>query len=324
MNLLITGGAGFIGGNLINYLLASYKFIKIINIDSFDPIYDLKLETVNRHAKKGKERYKHLTIDITNKQALFKNISLCKIDLIIHLAAKTGVRDSIGNTVDYISTNVEGTENILQLAKALKVPKLIFASSSSVYGNNPSLPWIESDLDLNPISPYASTKLAAEKLCQVYSQLYKMNIICLRFFTVYGPNQRPDLAIHQFYRLINNKQPIPFFGNGTTSRDYTYIDDIVSGIVKTMKYKFKGFDIFNLGNCKSISLNELVRTIQEVSGKNIKFYNLPLQEGDVNHTYASIEKAKIKLGYFPSTSLEEGLRIFNNWFYSRERKVNPT
>ena len=318
--ILITGGAGFIGGNLIHHLLDNNKLINIINIDNLFPLYDIKIETVREHIKKGGGRYQHLSLNITDLPSLFRHLRSKKIDMIIHLAAKAGIRDSFDHASEYIKTNVYGTQNVLYLAKFLKIKKMIFASSSSVYGNNSNTPFDESNLALNPISPYAATKLITEKLCHIYSILYEMNIIALRFFTVYGPNQRPDLAIHKFFKNIFAQQPIPFFGDGSTSRDYTYIDDLISGIVKAMDYECQGFDVFNLGNGIAVSLTELVLAIKEVCGKEIILNKLPQQAGDVNHTYASIKKAKQKLGFSPSTSLIEGLKNFNIWFEAKEGK----
>ena len=319
-NVLITGGAGFIGGSLIQHLLENYKTINIINIDYLSPLNNLKVETIHDHHKQGGERYLHLPIDITNLSALLECQRLKKTDTIIHLAAKAGVRESINHAPEYTKTNVHGTQNILHLAKVLKIKKTIFASSSSVYGDNQNTPWNESELALSPISPYASTKLTAERMCQAYSNLYKMNIIALRFFTVYGPNQRPDLAIHKFFRQISEQQPISLFGNGSTSRDFTYIDDLISGIMKAIHYKSSGFEIFNLGTGKPTVLLDLVQTIKEAVGSEIIVNKLPQQTGDVEHTFASIKKAKEKLGYSPSTSLIEGIKKFNSWFEARERK----
>lgn len=316
MTILVTGAAGFIGSALVNRLLEFPELSKIINVDNFDPFYDLgiKEERVAQHIKNGKERYKLIRTDIADRDSLFTDLENEKIDLIVHLAAKAGVRPSIMSPNEYVKTNILGTQNILDLAKLKDVKKIVFASSSSVYGNNTNIPWKEDDLDLTPISPYAATKLSGEKLCQTYAHLYGMNILALRFFTVYGPGQRPDLAIHKFFKLVSENKSIPFFGDGSTKRDYTYIDDTVSGIVGAIKYSGSGFEIFNLGNRNTVSLHELVNAIENVSKQNVILDRLPMQPGDVELTYASIDKAKDHLGYSPSTKLEDGLTKFNEWF----------
>ena len=325
MKILITGAAGFIGSALVNHLLDSDDTTKVINIDNLDPFYDVRIKEgrVADHHVKGLKRYQHFKIDIADRQSLFSALANEKIDLIIHLAAKAGVRPSILNPDEYVKTNVLGTQNILDLAKLKGVEKIVFASSSSVYGNNTNIPWCEDDLDLIPISPYAATKLSGEKLCQTYSHLYGMNITALRFFTVYGPGQRPDLAIHKFFRLISENKAIPFFGDGSTKRDYTYIDDTVSGIIGAIKYQGKGFEIFNLGNRNTVSLQELVNAIGSVMGKEVILEMLPKQPGDVELTYADINRAQDTLNYSPSKSLESGLLAFKEWFEIHSLKPIP-
>ncbi len=232
--------------------------------------------------------------------------------MVAHLAAKAGVRSSIKNPEIYFDVNVRGTLNILEAMRKNNVRKLIFTSSSSVYGNNKKVPFSESDVVDKPISPYAASKKAAELLCHTYHHLHGFDIFCLRLFTVYGPRQRPDLAIHKFAKLIMEGKPIPFFGDGSTERDYTYIEDIINGIMGAIK-NLKGYDIFNLGESKTISLIELVHTLEKLLGKKAIIDYLPTQPGDVTKTYADISKTKQQLGYNPSTIIEDGIEKFINW-----------
>lgn len=307
---LITGGAGFIGSSLIDKLLQYNPDAHIINIDNFDPFYDRAIKESNIAQHLSAPNYRFFELDINDAQSLQKALAHTSIDCIVHLAAKAGVRPSIQNPEAYFQTNVMGTLNLLELAKEKGVKKFVFASSSSVYGKNPNVPWREDDLNLEPISPYAASKIAAEKVCQTYSHLYNMDITALRFFTVYGPKQRPDLAIHKFFKLAMDNKPVPFFGDGSTRRDYTYIDDIVQGIQGAMHYQGKGFEVFNLGNHQTVSLKELVDAIGKVLGKELILDQQPKQAGDVDQTYASVEKAKKYLSYMPKTKLENGLQNF--------------
>lgn len=313
-NIVVTGGAGFIGSSLIDALLLDFPDSKIFNIDNFDDFYYRKIKEKNIEKHLNNKNYQLVELDIENKEALQTFSQKTPIDVIVHLAAKVGVRPSIENAVEYIETNVTGTLNMLNLAKKKEVRKFILASSSSVYGSNPNVPWQEDDLNLQPISPYAVTKIAAEKLCQTYQSLYGIDTTVLRFFTVYGPKQRPDLAIHKFFRAIKKNEAIPFYGNGDTERDYTYIDDIIDGVIKSMKRNSKGFEIFNLGNNQTISLKELIENIKKVSNKHINIKHLPMQAGDVQKTYANIDKARNELDYNPKTKLEVGLKKFKTWF----------
>ena len=307
---LITGGAGFIGSSLIDNLLQEMPEKAILNIDNFDPFYAREIKEANISNHFNFPNYQFLEIDINKGAALQQAVKDLEIDCIIHLAAKAGVRPSIQNPEAYFQTNVMGTLNLLELAKEKGVKKFVFASSSSVYGKNPNVPWREDDLNLEPISPYAASKIAAEKVCQTYAHLYGMDITALRFFTVYGPKQRPDLAIHKFFKLAIENKPIPFFGDGSTRRDYTYIDDIVQGIKGAMHYQGKGFEVFNLGNHQTVSLKELVDAIGRVLEKEMLLDKQPKQEGDVDQTYADIEKAKIILNYTPNTVLMNGMEAF--------------
>lgn len=310
---LITGGAGFIGSSLIDQLLTDNPTQSILNIDNFDPFYAKDIKVQNMSAHQQHPNYRFVEADINSFADLQNSSEGMDIDCIIHLAAKAGVRPSIQNPEAYFQTNVMGTLNLLELAKAKGVKKFVFASSSSVYGKNPNVPWREEDLNLEPISPYAASKIAAEKVCQTYAHLYDMDITALRFFTVYGPKQRPDLAIHKFFKLAMENKTIPFFGDGSTRRDYTFVSDIVQGINGAMHYQGKGFEVFNLGNHQTVSLKELVDAIGKVLGKDLLLDKQPKQAGDVDQTYANIDKAIRDFGYNPKYDLLEGLNKFKEW-----------
>ena len=314
MHYLVTGGAGFIGSNLIQHLFAANKGVLVTCIDDFDPFYSKEIKELNISAFKNNPDFCLLNIDLatTSPKELTKEIT-SPVDVIVHLAGKAGVRPSILDPRSYQEANVIGLQNLLDFAKETKCKQFVFASSSSVYGINDHFPWKE-DEQLMPISPYAMTKLAGEMLGHVYSRLFDIRFIALRFFTVYGPGQRPDLAIHKFTKAILSNKPIGMYGDGTTSRDYTYIDDIVQGIVGAMKYDKTNFEIFNLGNNYSVSLKELINSIEKVTGKKAIIEQLPDQPGDVPKTFADISKAKKLLGYTPGTGFNEGLDKFYNWF----------
>ncbi len=321
MNILITGVAGFIGSHLADSLI---KANKIIGVDNFCDFYDPKIKETNLKKLLKSDKFKLYRIDIRNFQLLKKVFSENKIDIVIHLAAMAGVRPSIENPQLYTEVNINGTVNVLELCKSNKINKLIFASSSSVYGNNKKVPFSEEDSVDNPISPYAATKKAGELLCHTYHSLYNISVACLRFFTVYGPRQRPDLAIHKFTKMINANEEIPVFGDGSTMRDYTYISDIVDGINRSVAYIMKKtnvFEIFNLGESQTISLSQMVSTIEDVSGikaiKNI----LPIQPGDVERTFADITKSKSLLGYNPQTDFNSGISQFYNWFVDQVDEI---
>lgn len=309
-NIIVTGGAGFIGNNLISRLLLLGH--KITCLDNFDPFYDPKIKLKNIADFKKNKNFKLIKADITNFDLLQKKI-VGDFDAVIHLAAKAGVRPSIQNPSIYCLVNTLGTQNMLQLAHTLGIQKFIFASSSSVYGENPNTPWCEDDFVLKPISPYAATKLSGELLGRVYSDLYGMQFLALRLFTVYGPAQRPDLAIHKFFKQIKSNQPIDVYGDGGTLRDYTYVYDIVSGIEAALDYVTSKYEIINLGNNQPIKLIELISLIEEVASKKAQKNFLPAQPGDVTVTYANIEKARRLLNYRPKTSMKEGLENFHRW-----------
>ena len=314
MNYLVTGGAGFIGSHLIDALLKDGH--SVTNLDNFDPFYSRTIKEANQKGHLADPNYSFVECDITEKGSLDKIFRSAKFDMIIHLAAKAGVRPSIEDPIRYEQVNAIGTLKLLEKARELKISKFIFASSSSVYGKNPNVPWKESDQELMPISPYAVSKISAENYGMIYADLFKINFIALRFFTVFGPRQRPDLAIAKFFHLIYSGKPIPFFGDGTTSRDYTFIDDIIGGIKGAISKKVSSgkFEKYNLGNSRPVSLFELVNAIEQVVGKKAILEKLPMQTGDVERTFASIEKAKNDLSYRPNTSLMQGLEKYNEWY----------
>jgi UDP-glucuronate 4-epimerase len=318
MHYLVTGGAGFIGSNLIRDLLQREKDILISCIDNFDPFYPRELKQLNISDFRSNANFRLLEIDlaITDPKQLATYVTE-PVNTIIHLAAKAGVRPSIVNPVAYQQTNVMGLQHLLDFAKAKNIQQFVFASSSSVYGVNDHFPWRE-DERLLPISPYAMTKLAGEMLGHVYSNLFDIRFIALRFFTVYGPAQRPDLAIHKFTRALLNNQPITMYGAGNTSRDYTYVDDIVQGIVAATNYRESNFEIINLGNNYSVSLHELIGFLEKIIGKKATIERLPEQPGDVPKTFADISRAKRLLDYEPKTKLGEGLQRFYEWFMKHQ------
>jgi len=321
---LITGGAGFIGSNLIRRLYKTEKDIFITCIDDFDPFYSKEIKQLNISDFDKNKNFCLLNCDLANATAKeLDNVIPKPIDVIVHLAAKAGVRPSIQNPLAYQQANVIGLQNLLDFAKEKKVRQFVFASSSSVYGINDHFPWKE-DEKLLPISPYAMTKLAGEMLGHVYSKLFDIRFIVLRFFTVYGPGQRPDLAIHKFTKAILNDKPITMYGDGSTSRDYTYIDDTVQGIVAAMNYDKTNFEIINLGNNYPVALKDLVNAIGEVIGKKASIEQQPDQPGDVPTTFADISKAKQLLGYEPKIKLNEGLIKFYDWFSQHKELLLPS
>lgn len=318
MHVLVTGGAGFIGSNLIRTLFRTEPGIRITCIDNFDPFYPADIKQRNISDFKTEPGFQFIYEDISVLPAAeLSALVEGPVDAIVHIAARAGVRPSIEDPLAYQQTNVIGLQRLLDFALLLNVPQFVFASSSSMYGVNDHFPWKE-DETLLPVSPYAMTKLAGEMLGHVYSKLYPLRFIALRFFTVYGPAQRPDLAIHKFTKALVKGEPLTLYGDGSTSRDYTYVDDTVSGIISAIRYAGSPFEIINLGNNYSVSLLELVRSIEEVTGKKADLQFLPEQPGDVPKTFADIEKAQRLLGYHPKTSLIEGLTKFYEWFRANE------
>ena len=312
---LITGGAGFIGSSLADSLLKDNN--KIVVIDNFCDFYDPAIKEKNILEALKNSNYKLYRGDIRDKELLTKIFLENKIDCVIHLAAMAGVRPSLENPILYQDVNCMGTQNILEVMKENKVLNLVMASSSSVYGNNKVVPFKETDIVDYAISPYAATKKANEVMTHVYHQIYKMNVIMLRFFTVYGPKQRPDLAINKFTNLMLNNKKITMYGDGSTYRDYTYIDDIVAGIKASINYNLTNtnvYEIINLGNSSPVSLKEMIETISQVLNIKPMIEVLPMQPGDVDKTYASIDKAKKLLGYEPKTTFKEGIEKFIKWY----------
>jgi len=316
MNILITGGAGFIGSHLVDQLLGQGHEVAVV--DEFNDFYDPRIKRANLEAA-----LPHIRLhenDIRDAEAMRRLVAEGNFDAIIHLAARAGVRPSIREPRLYIDTNITGTFNLLEAARLAGVPRFINASSSSVYGVLRSVPFHEG-LALNEtISPYAATKLACEQFCSNFSHLYGMRTISLRFFTVYGPRQRPDLAIHKFTRSIDEGKPIDQYGDGTTRRDYTYIDDIVQGVTACLGYEGALCDAFNLGENQTTTLSELIVQIETALGKKAEIRRLPEQPGDVPLTYADITKAQRLLGYRPTTKISEGIPKFVQWYReNRER-----
>ena len=312
---LITGGAGFIGSSLADNLLKENH--KVIVIDNFCDFYDPKIKENNIKEALKNDNYLLYRGDIRDKELLEKIFKDNKIDVVVHLAAMAGVRPSIENPVLYQDVNCMGTQNILEIMKKYNVNNLVMASSSSVYGNTKEVPFREDMTVDYAISPYAATKKANEVMTHVYHKLCKMNVIMLRFFTVYGPRQRPDLAINKFTSLMLNNDEIPMFGDGTTSRDYTYIDDIVDGIKKSCNYVLENNDVYeilNLGNSSPITLKEMIDIIGEVVGVTPKIKKLPMQPGDVDRTYADVNKAKELINYNPKTCFKDGIKNFVEWY----------
>lgn len=337
MNYLITGGSGFIGSHLVEQLLKNGH--SVINIDNFDGFYDYKIkirntleslaskfefnfsdketdiQTLSTETKSASYQLHYQ--DIRDKKGLEEIFRNHKIDLVIHLAALAGVRPSIERPLEYEEVNIRGTQNLLQLCKEFGIKKIICASSSSVYGNNEKIPFAETDNVDNPISPYAATKKCGEIIGHVYHSLYHIDMIQLRFFTVYGPRQRPDLAIHKFTKLICKNQEIPFYGDGSTARDYTFIDDIIDGILKSIKYleaNVNVYEIINLGESEVVTLNQMLSVLETTMDKKAIKKMLPMQPGDVQKTNADISKARTLIGYAPGTNFQNGIKKFVEWF----------
>lgn len=310
-NILVTGGAGFIGSYLVDRLLGQGKYV--ICVDNFDPYYDRSIKESNISEHRNNDQYHLIEADVRDLEVLKAAIDK-DIDVIVHLAAKAGVRPSVEDPVGFQDVNVMGTQNMLELAKERDVKQFIFASSSSVYGTNENVPWSEDDHVLKPISPYASTKVSGELMGHVYSELYDIRFLALRFFTVYGPRQRPDLAIHKFLRLMNSGEKITLYGDGSSRRDYTYIDDIIDGVMAAIDYDKTKYEIINLGNNRTIELLELVEAIEKASGIKVNRTFGPEQPGDVHQTWADVSKAKEMLGYSPNYNLNKGLENFVEWY----------
>lgn len=316
-NILITGGAGFIGSHLVDRLLDEGGW-RVTVVDDFNDFYDpaIKRENVKRVA--ANPSYRMVEADIREGLAMGKVFDEGDFKCVVHLAARAGVRPSLDQPELYAETNINGTLNLLQLARKNNVREFVFGSSSSVYGANAKVPFSEDDPIRKPISPYAATKGAGELLCHTYTHLYGIRSVCLRFFTVYGPRQRPDLAIHKFARLISAGLPIPVFGDGTTRRDYTFVDDIIAGVRAAIDYagdpEKSDHEVINLGESRTVELRELISLLEHELGTEAKIDRQPLQPGDVPQTFADITKARQLLGYDPQTQIEDGIKKFVEWF----------
>lgn len=311
MHILVTGGAGFIGSHVVDSLLANGDTVTVL--DNFDPFYDRHIKERNIAAHRTHARWRLIEADLRDADALGR-LPVGSFDAIVHLAALGGVRPSIEMPLRYYDVNLRGTQNLLETARRLKVPHFVFASSSSVYGVNPRVPWHEDDSVLQPISPYASTKVSGELLGHVYSHLYGIRFLALRVFTAYGPRQRPDLAIHKFANLIALGRPVPVYGDGSMRRDYTYVGDIVTGIDAALHYDRSRCEVINLGNDATVTVLETIGALEDALGMRATIDWQPEQPGDVPQTWASGAKARDLLGYQPRTTFTEGIRRFAEWF----------
>jgi UDP-glucuronate 4-epimerase len=319
--ILVTGAAGFIGSHAAEALLARGN--RVVGVDNFDEFYsrtikESNLKSVSSRAGERGGRFEFEQIDITDAPSLAQLVARVMPDAVLHMAALAGVRASIERPAQYARVNVEGTTHLLEAAVKHGVRRFIFASSSSVYGNNAKVPFAEDDLVAEPISPYAATKRAGELICHAYWHLYRLPVTCLRFFTVYGPRQRPDLAIHKFTRLISEGKPIPVFGDGSTSRDYTFIDDIIAGVMSALD-RCDRYRVYNLGGSSPVTLATLIEQIERGVGKKAILDRKPAQPGDVERTFADLTRSRAELGYAPKTPIEQGIRRFVAWFNSPAR-----
>jgi UDP-glucuronate 4-epimerase len=312
-NILITGGAGFIGSHLVDRLLTEGGW-QITIVDDFNDFYDPAIKRGNIQTYLSNPNFKLIEADIRDFYSLHEVFNEGRFECLVHLAARAGVRPSLTEPRLYVETNINGTINLLELARQHGVNQFVFGSSSSVYGENRKVPFSEVDPIFKPISPYAATKAAGELLCHTYSHLYQMRIVCLRFFTVYGARQRPDLAIHKFAKLISAGAPIPVFGDGATRRDYTYIDDIIAGVRAAIDYDKSKYEVINLGESRTVELRELISLLEKALGRKAQIDWQPAQPGDVPQTFADIAKARRLLNYDPQTEIEDGIRKFVNWF----------
>lgn len=316
--ILVTGAAGFIGSLLTERLLQDGA--RVVGVDNFDPFYDPAEKRRNLRTAEQSDAFRLIEADCADLEALDTALVDEPVDVIVHLAAKAGVRPSIEAPMDYAYANLTATQAMLELARRHGVDRFIFGSSSSVYGNNPKVPFSEDDPVEHPISPYAATKRSGELLCHTYHHLYDMGILCLRFFTVYGPRQRPDLAIRKFGTLMLDGQPIPRFGDGSTERDYTWVDDILDGVVRAIERTGEHpgeFEIINLGGSRTTSLSRLIELLGDALGVEPEIRQLPMQPGDVRRTFADVEKAHRLLGYEPAVAIDDGIPRFAAWLTGR-------
>ncbi|MBP6003859.1 MAG: GDP-mannose 4,6-dehydratase [Pyrinomonadaceae bacterium] len=315
-NILITGGAGFIGSHLVDRLLGEGVW-NITVVDDLNDFYDPSIKRANIVGHLASPEYAFVEADIRDAAAMSRVFAESRFECIVHLAARAGVRPSLAEPKLYAETNINGTINLLELARENGVKQFVFASSSSVYGINCDVPFSEEHRIHQPISPYAATKAAGELICHTYSHLHDIRTVCLRFFTVYGARQRPDLAIHKFSKLISDGTPIPMFGEGNTRRDYTYIDDVIQGVRASIDYEGSMHEVFNLGESDTTELSRLIELLEESLGKKAIIDRQPMQPGDVPITYADISKARRLLGYSPTTKVEQGIPKFVEWFQSK-------
>lgn len=311
MHVLITGGAGFIGSHLTEKLLEMGHKVSVI--DSFSPFYDISIKRKNLEKAFSYDDFSLYEIDVRDSENITEIFVLNQFDVVVHLASKAGVRPSLMLPRAYFEVNVNGTLNILEECVRHKIDKVVYASSSSVYGNSSDVPFKETQNVDFPISPYAASKKAGELICHNYHYLYGINIFALRFFTVYGPRNRPDMGMYKFCKAIDEGKTIQLYGNGEPRRDFTYVDDIVDGIIRSIE-NVKGFEIFNLGESKTISVNDLISVFEDVTGKKAITKNMPMQPGDVMQTYANISKAKNMLGYNPQTDIPSGVKKLYEWY----------
>jgi UDP-glucuronate 4-epimerase len=311
--ILITGGAGFIGSHLVDALLAEGNW-HVTVVDDLNDFYSPEIKRANLESARTNPDFNFAELDIRDSEKLREVFDRQEFDCIVHLAARAGVRPSLCHPKLYSETNINGTLNLLELARDFEIKQFVFGSSSSVYGVNSKVPFSEDDRIHQPISPYASTKAAGELLCHTYSHLFGIRTVCLRFFTVYGARQRPDLAIHKFTKLITEGRPIQIFGDGTTRRDYTYIEDIIQGVRSAIDYDGSMHEVFNLGESETTELKRLVELLEENLGMKAIMDAQPMQPGDVPITFADISKATKLLGYSPTTKIEEGIPKFVEWF----------
>ncbi len=317
-SILVTGGAGFIGSHLVDRLLSEGDW-QVSIVDDFNDFYDPAIKHANVSHHEKNPNYRLFEADIRDKTALKRVFDEHTFACIVHLAARAGVRPSLEQPLLYAETNINGTMNLLELAQEHSIKQFVFGSSSSVYGINAKVPFSEDDPIRQPISPYAATKAAGELLCHTYTHLYGIRSICLRFFTVYGPRQRPDLAIHKFARLMSEGKSIPVFGDGTTRRDYTFIEDIIAGVRAAIDCDKSDYEVINLGESRTIELRELISLLEKELGVAARIDEQPLQPGDVPQTFADITKARQLLGYSPETQIEEGIHQFVKWFQENKK-----
>ena len=315
--VLVTGGAGFIGSHLCERLCR--EGVSVTALDSFDPFYDPAIKRANLSGLAAGDGFRLVEGDIRDDETVEKVFVQGQFDTVAHLAARAGVRPSREESRVYHDVNVTGTAVLLEAARRHGVKKFLFGSSSSVYGNNEKVPFAEDDPVERPVSPYAASKRAGELTAYTYHHLYGLDMLCLRFFTVYGPRQRPEMAIHKFTRLITEGRPVPRFGSGETMRDYTYIDDIIDGVMGAAR-QGRGYRIYNLGESMTTTLSRLIELIEAAAGKRAVVEEHPPQPGDVDHTFADISRARAEIGYAPSITLEEGIPRFVEWYRSERQR----